>query len=37
VKPNEIYYRSDDAGKTWKKMPPFVSDHFAWYPPPAVA
>lgn len=32
VKPNEIYYRSDDAGKTWKKMPPFVSDHFAWYP-----
>jgi hypothetical protein len=32
VKPNEIYYRSDDAGKTWRKMPPFVSDHFAWYP-----
>jgi hypothetical protein len=32
VKPNEIYYRSNDAGKTWNKMPPFVSDRFAWYP-----
>lgn len=32
VKPSEIYYRSDDAGKTWTKMRPFVSDHFAWYP-----
>ncbi len=31
VKPNEIYYRSDDAGKTWNKMLPFVSDRFAWY------
>jgi hypothetical protein len=32
VKPNEIYQRSTDDGKTWKKMPPFVSNRFAWYP-----
>ncbi|PYJ04249.1 MAG: hypothetical protein DME25_10260, partial [Verrucomicrobia bacterium] len=32
VKPNAIYYLSRDEGKTWHQMPPFVSDHFAWYP-----
>jgi hypothetical protein len=32
AKPSEIYYQSLDDGKTWQKMPPFVSDHFAWYP-----
>ena len=32
VKPSEIYYQSSDDGKTWKKMPPFVSEHFVWYP-----
>jgi hypothetical protein len=32
TKPNEIYYQSLDEGKSWKKMPPFVSDRFAWYP-----
>jgi hypothetical protein len=32
VKPNEIYYQSRDDGKTWKLMPPPVSDRFAWYP-----
>ncbi len=32
VKPNEIYYQSSDNGKTWEKMPPFVSGEFAWYP-----
>jgi len=32
VKTNDIYYQSDDEGKTWKKMPAFVSDRFAWYP-----
>jgi hypothetical protein len=32
VKPNEIYYQSSDDGKSWQKMPPFVSDRFAWYP-----
>lgn len=29
VKPNEIFYESDDDGKTWKKMPTFVDPHFA--------
>src|SRR5437868_13848128 len=32
TKSSEIYYQSSDGGKSWKKMPPFVSDHFAWYP-----
>ncbi|MGI8967243.1 MAG: hypothetical protein ACR2H1_14310 [Limisphaerales bacterium] len=32
TKPNEIYYQSSDEGKSWKKMPPFVSGEFAWYP-----
>lgn len=32
TKPNEIFYESDDDGKTWNKKPPFVSDRFAWYP-----
>ena len=32
VKTSDIYYRSDDEGKTWEKMPTFVSDRFAWYP-----
>jgi hypothetical protein len=32
VKPSEIYYQSSDDGKTWKKMPPFVSEHLVWYP-----
>ena len=32
VKPSDIYYQSFDESKTWKKMPPFVSDHFVWYP-----
>src|ERR1043166_5379230 len=32
TKPNEIYYRSGDDGKTWNKISPFVSEHFAWYP-----
>jgi hypothetical protein len=32
IRSSDIYYQSDDAGKTWKKMPSFVSDRFAWYP-----
>ena len=32
TRPSEIYYQSRDDGQTWKKMPPFVSEHFAWYP-----
>jgi len=32
TRPSEIYYRSSDNAKTWEKMPPFVSEHFAWYP-----
>lgn len=32
TKPSEICYQSLDDGKTWKKMPPFVSEHFVWYP-----
>jgi hypothetical protein len=30
--PADIYYQSDDNGSTWKRMPPFVNDHFVWYP-----
>ena len=30
--PGEIYYQSVDDVKSWEKMPPFVSPHFAWYP-----
>ncbi len=32
VKTNEIYSRSTDGGQTFQKMPPPVSDRFAWYP-----
>lgn len=32
TKPNEIYYQSDDNGKSWRKQPPFVNERFAWYP-----
>ena len=32
TKPNEIYYQSSDDGKSWRKMSPFVSERFAWYP-----
>jgi hypothetical protein len=32
AKPDEIYYRSHDGGKTWEKQKPFVSDRFVWYP-----
>ena len=28
VKPNEIFYVSDDEGKTWQKMPPFHHEQF---------
>ena len=30
--PNEIFYESDDNGKTWKKMPPFHNERFVSYP-----
>ena len=32
VKTSDIFYQSLDEGKTWNKMPTFVSDRFAWYP-----
>jgi hypothetical protein len=33
VKPNEIFWESDDDGKTWKKMPDFVDpNHFHYFP-----
>jgi hypothetical protein len=32
ARPSEIYYQSADNARTWKKMPPFVSEHFVWYP-----
>jgi hypothetical protein len=32
VKSSDIYYQSSDGGKTWQKMPTFVSGGFAWYP-----
>lgn len=32
ARPEEIFYQSSDNGHTWRRMPPFVSDHFAWYP-----
>jgi hypothetical protein len=32
VRPSDIFYESRDNGKSWKKMPSFVSHHFVWYP-----
>lgn len=32
VKTNEILRVSSDNGKTWKRVPPFLTDRFAYYP-----
>jgi len=32
VAPNEIFYTSDDNGKTWRKMPAFHHERFASFP-----
>ena len=31
LKPNEVFYTSDDDGKTWKKEAPFHDEHFVSY------
>ena len=31
VNPNDIFYTSDDNGKSWKKMPPFHHERFSSY------
>ena len=32
IKPSDIFYQSRDEGKSWEKMPSFVSEYFVWYP-----
>jgi hypothetical protein len=32
IQPNEIFYESDDDGRTWKKMEPFHDPHFSSHP-----